>query len=95
MLSFAVEPAECAILSGRGWGSHKIEGSGTGSSRRAGLKWVDGVVTVSSNDAITMARRLAREEGIFCGISSGCNVVAAQDCPRVPRGARDRDDDQR
>ncbi len=40
------------------------------------LEWVDGVVTVSSGEALTMAGRLAREEGIFCGISSGCNVVA-------------------
>lgn len=38
---------------------------------------MDGVVTVSSEDSIAMARRLAREEGVLCGISSGCNVVAA------------------
>ena len=38
---------------------------------------LDGVVTTTSDESIEMARRLAREEGIFCGISSGCNVVAA------------------
>ncbi len=38
---------------------------------------MDGVVAVSSDEAIAMARRMSREEGIFCGISSGCNVVAA------------------
>jgi cysteine synthase A len=74
---FAVEPAECAILAGRGWGPHRIEGIGDGFIPEVlDLKWVDGVVTVSSDDAIAMARRLAREEGIFCGISSGCNVAA-------------------
>jgi cysteine synthase A len=83
VLSFAVEPAECAILSGRGWGSHKIEGIGDGFIPDIlDLECVDGVVTVSSADAITMAQRLAREEGIFCGISSGCNVVA---CLKVAR----------
>ncbi|HKX18693.1 MAG TPA: cysteine synthase A [bacterium] len=77
MLSFAVEPAECAILAGRGWGPHRIEGIGDGFIPEVlDLQWVDGVVTVSSDGAIAMARRLAREEGIFCGISSGCNVAA-------------------
>lgn len=77
VLCFAVEPAECAILAGRGWGPHRIEGIGDGFIPDVlDLKWVDGVVTVSSDDAVAMARRLAREEGIFCGISSGCNVAA-------------------
>ena len=74
---FAVEPAECAILAGRGWGPHRIEGIGDGFIPDVlDLRWVDGVVTVSSDEAIAMARRLAREEGILCGISSGCNVAA-------------------
>ena len=77
VLAFAVEPAECAILSGRGWGAHGIEGIGDGFIPDVlDLEWVDGVVTVSSAEAAAMAVRLAREEGIFCGISSGCNVVA-------------------
>jgi cysteine synthase A len=77
VLCFAVEPAECAILAGRGWGPHRIEGIGDGFIPDVlDLHWVDGVVTVSSEEAIAMARRLAREEGIFCGISSGCNVAA-------------------
>jgi cysteine synthase A len=77
VLAFAVEPAECAILAGRGWGPHRIEGIGDGFIPDVlDLKWVDGVVTVSSDEAVAMARRLAREEGIFCGISSGCNVAA-------------------
>ncbi len=76
-LCFAVEPAECAILSGREWGSHRIEGIGDGFIPDVlDLRWIDGVVTVSSDESIAMARRLAREEAIFCGISSGCNVAA-------------------
>ncbi|HXX36553.1 MAG TPA: cysteine synthase A [bacterium] len=83
VLSFAVEPAECAILAGRSWGSHKIEGIGDGFiPEMLDLRQVDGVVTVSSGEAIEMAKRLAREEGIFCGISSGCNVVA---CVKLAR----------
>ena len=83
LLSFAVEPAECAILSGRTWGTHKIEGIGDGFIPEVlDLSVLDGVVTVSSAEAIEMARRLAREEGIFAGVSSGCNVMA---CLKVAR----------
>ena len=75
---YAVEPAECPILSGGGWGPHLIEGIGDGFiPDNLDLNYVDGVVTVSSQESIEMARRLAREEGVFCGISSGCNVAAA------------------
>lgn len=75
---YAVEPEECPILSGGGWGPHLIEGIGDGFiPENLDLDVVDGVVTVSSGDAIAMARRLAREEGVLSGISSGCNVVAA------------------
>ena len=77
ILALAVEPAECAILAGREWGPHRIEGIGDGFIPDVlDLRWVDGVITVSSDEAVAMARRLAREEGIFCGISSGCNVAA-------------------
>jgi cysteine synthase A len=41
------------------------------------VEYLDGVVTTTSDESIEMARRLSREEGIFCGISSGCNVAAA------------------
>lgn len=75
---FAIEPAECPILAGGGWGPHRIEGIGDGFiPENLHLDVLDAVVEVSSDEAITMARRLAREEGIFCGISSGCNVVGA------------------
>ncbi|HEY2597590.1 MAG TPA: cysteine synthase A [Candidatus Dormibacteraeota bacterium] len=75
---FAVEPSECPILSGGDWGSHRIEGIGDGFVPEVlDLNVLDGVIQVSSDEAIEMARRLAREEGIFCGISSGCNVAAS------------------
>ena len=75
---YAVEPAECDILSGGSWGAHKIEGIGDGFIPEVlRVEYLDGVVTTTSDEALEMARRLAREEGIFCGISSGCNVAAA------------------
>jgi cysteine synthase A len=75
---FAIEPSECPILAGGGWGPHRIEGIGDGFiPDNLHLDVLDGVVEVSSEESIEMARRLAREEGIFCGISSGCNVAGA------------------
>ncbi len=74
----AVEPLESAVLSGKPSGSHKIEGIGIGFIPPL---WkpdeVDEIVLVSTDQAKAMARRLAREEAIFAGPSSGANVVAA------------------
>jgi len=74
----AVEPAESAVLSGKPSGSHQIEGIGIGFIPPL---WkadeVDEILTVTTEEAKAMARRLAREEGIFAGTSSGANVVAA------------------
>lgn len=74
----AVEPAESAVLSGQEPGPHKIEGVGIGYMPPL---WdpslVDDIVPVSTEEAKAMARRLAREEGICAGTSSGANVVAA------------------
>lgn len=74
----AVEPAESAVLSGGPSGSHKIEGIGIGFIPPL---WhpdeVDEIMTVATDDAKAMARRLAAEEGIFAGTSTGANVVAA------------------
>jgi cysteine synthase len=74
----AVEPAESAVLSGGPSGAHKIEGIGIGFIPPL---WhpdeVNEILTVSTDEAKAMARRLAREEGVFAGTSSGANVVAA------------------
>lgn len=74
----AVEPTESAVLSGDQPGSHKIEGIGAGS---VPFFWdetlVNAIEKVSTLEAEEMARRLAREEAIFAGISSGANLVAA------------------
>lgn len=74
----AVEPAESAVLSGRPSGAHHIEGIGIGFLPPM---WdparVDEIVAVPSAEAQAMARRLAREEAIFAGASSGANVAAA------------------
>jgi cysteine synthase A len=78
VLLYAVEPAEAPMLSKRRWGTHKIEGIGDGFvPRNLHLKQLSGVVTTTSEEAINMARRLSTTEGIFCGISSGCNIAAA------------------
>jgi len=75
---YAVEPAEAPILSHRRWGTHKIEGIGDGFvPRNLDLSHIKGIITTSSDESIEMAKRLSREEGIFCGVSSGCNVIAA------------------
>ena len=74
----AVEPAESAVLSGGPSGSHRIEGIGIGFVPPLWHREeVDEIVAVSTDEAKAMARRLAREEGIFAGTSTGANVVAA------------------
>jgi cysteine synthase A len=74
----AVEPAESSVLLGGPAGPHKIEGVGIGYTPPLwdpGL--VDEILPVKTDDAKAMARRLAREEALFAGTSSGANVVAA------------------
>lgn len=74
----AVEPDESAVLSGGQPGPHKIEGVGIGYIPPL---WepnlIDDIIAVKTDDAKAMARRLAYEEGLFAGTSSGANVVAA------------------
>jgi cysteine synthase A len=74
----AVEPAESPVLSGGAPGAHKIDGIGAGyvvPLWQADM--ADAVERVSTEDAVAMALRLAREEGIFAGTSTGANVIAA------------------
>jgi cysteine synthase A len=74
----AVEPEESAVLSGGPSGSHKIEGTGVGfvvPLWSAAL--ADEIQTVSTREAMATARRLARQEGIFAGTSTGGNVAVA------------------
>jgi cysteine synthase len=74
----AVEPAESAVLGGGAPGPHKIEGIGIGYTPPLwDRSLVDDIVAVKTEDAKAMARRLAREEGLFAGTSSGANVIAA------------------
>ncbi len=74
----AVEPDESAVLSGRASGAHKIEGIGIGFVPPLWQpELVSEIQTVTTEDAKAMARRLAREEGVFAGTSTGANVVAA------------------
>jgi cysteine synthase A len=85
-----VEPAESSVLLGGPPGAHRIEGIGIG---RTPPLWepalVDEVLPVSTRDAEEMARRLAKEEALFAGTSSGANVVAAiRVAGRLGPGAR-------
>ncbi len=79
----AVEPAESAVLSGGQAGPHKIEGVGVGFIPPL---WdpalVNQIVPVRTDDAKAMARRLAREEALFAGTSSGGNILAALEVAR-------------
>jgi cysteine synthase A len=73
-----VEPAESSVLSGGSPGAHKIEGIGIGRTPPLfDRTLVDEILPVSTDAAEHMARRLAREEALFGGTSSGANVVAA------------------
>lgn len=75
---FGLEPKESPLVSEGHAGSHKIQGiSGNFVPKNLDKSILDGIYSVASDDAIAMSRRLAAEEGLSVGISSGANVVAA------------------
>jgi cysteine synthase A len=79
----AIEPAESAVLSGGTPGTHRIEGGGTGfRPPLLGEDDVDEVQAVSTADAFAMARRAAREEGLWSGPSTGANLTVALELAR-------------
>jgi len=83
--AIAVEPETSPVLSGGQPGPHKIQGIGAGFIPEVlDTDLLDGIIKVTNEQAFEMARRLAQEEGIFCGISSGANVHAAIEYARRP-----------
>ena len=76
--AIAVEPVDSPVISGGKPGPHKIQGIGAGFiPKNLNTSIIDEVIKVTNDDAFAMARRLSKEEGILCGISSGANVWAA------------------
>jgi cysteine synthase A len=87
---FAVEPELSPVLSGGAPGPHPIQGIGAGFAPSILNKEIlDGVIQVSKDDAFTYAQRLAKEEGILAGISTGASLAAvAKKLAEIPAGAK-------
>ena len=84
----AVEPTDSPVLSGGKPGPHKIQGIGAGFIPSIlDTKLIDQVIQVTNDEALTMARRLPKEEGILIGISSGAAVHAALQLAHDPKNA--------
>ncbi|TPG72279.1 cysteine synthase A [Hymenobacter nivis] len=90
MKTFAVEPEASPVISGGAPGPHPIQGIGAGFiPENLHTDILDGVIQISQAEAYEMTRRAAREEGLFCGISSGGSLAAiAKKLPDVPQGGR-------
>ena len=84
----AVEPADSPVLEGGAPGPHKIQGIGAGFVPKVlRTDLIDEIIPVTNDEAFVMARRLAREEGLLVGISSGAAVHSALKVAREPRHA--------
>lgn len=87
----AVEPADSPVLSGGQPGSHKIQGIGAGFVPKVlDANLIDEIIQVTNKEAFTMARRMAKEEGILTGISSGAAVHAAVQIATHPDNVKKR-----
>lgn len=84
----AVEPAESALITNGKAGPHKIQGIGANFIPGNLLKDLVEFDTVKGNDAIAMAKRAAREEGLFVGISAGCNIAKAVEIAAAHPGSK-------
>tara|TARA_Y100000593_G_scaffold17918_1_gene35772 strand:- start:1623 stop:2480 length:858 start_codon:yes stop_codon:yes gene_type:complete len=74
----AVEPAESPVMSGGEKGLHGIQGIGDGSKFLVDMEFVDEVITISTEEAKQRSLKLAKENGLFVGISAGANVLASE-----------------
>lgn len=87
---FAVEPELSPVLSGGSPGPHPIQGIGAGFvPQNYKAEFIDGVITVSKDEAFEYARKIASQEGIFVGISTGASLAAvAKKLAEIPAGAK-------
>lgn len=81
----AVEPVQSPVISGGSPGPHKIQGIGAGFiPKNLDTSLIDEIIKIEGDEAGAMSRRLAKEEGILCGISAGGNVLAAVELAKRP-----------